>query len=209
MPYEQFLAWANEDTLAEWVNGEVIMTSPASWRHQEIVFFLASVTRTFVEQHNLGAVLIAPFQMKLEQGREPDILFVAKSHLGRLKETYLDGPADVVVEIVSAESIDRDRGAKFLEYEAGGVPEYWLFDPLRKWVEFYHLGKEGRYTLAFSGQTGVYHSLMIPGFWLRIEWLWQKPLPEVTRISWEIIGTKGLRQILADLEQRETDQKIE
>lgn len=37
-------------------------------------------------------------------GREPDLLFVSKGHLHRLKETYLEGPADLIIEIVSAES---------------------------------------------------------------------------------------------------------
>ena len=36
MTYQEFLNWADEDTLAEWVNGKVIMTSPASLRHQLI-----------------------------------------------------------------------------------------------------------------------------------------------------------------------------
>lgn len=55
--------------------------------------------------------------------------FVASEHLDRLKETYLDGPADLVVGIVSPDSVGRDRGEKFYEYAQGGVPEYWLIDP--------------------------------------------------------------------------------
>ena len=39
MTYEEFLAWADEDTLAEWVDGEVVMTSPASNRHQDLTAF--------------------------------------------------------------------------------------------------------------------------------------------------------------------------
>ncbi|MGH2411546.1 MAG: Uma2 family endonuclease [Chloroflexota bacterium] len=40
MTYDEFLDWADEDTLAEWVDGKVIMTSPANRRHQELVGFL-------------------------------------------------------------------------------------------------------------------------------------------------------------------------
>jgi Uma2 family endonuclease len=39
MTYEEFLAWADEDTWAEWVNGEVIILTPASKRHQDLAFF--------------------------------------------------------------------------------------------------------------------------------------------------------------------------
>lgn len=185
MSYAEFLAWADEDTLAEWVNGEAIMTSPASNIHQDLSGFLESLLRIFVESRQIGIVRNAPFQMKLEHGREPDLLFVAAAHLPRLQETYLDGPADLVVEIVSPESAGRDRGEKFIEYEAGGVLEYWLLDPQRQWAEFYLL-QNGRYHLAFAGAAGEYRSTVLPGFWLRTEWLWQRPLPTVLTVIREL-----------------------
>lgn len=83
-----------------------------------------------------------------------------------------------VVEIVSPESVGRDRGEKFTEYEAAGIPEYWLIDPQRRWAEFYRLEGE-RYRLAFQGTEGRYASTVLPGFWLQVEWLWQDPLPPV------------------------------
>jgi Uma2 family endonuclease len=191
MTYEEFLTWAGEDTLAEWIAllgeevGEVMMYSPASKRHQSIVDFLVGIMRIFVEQRDLGVVLSAPFQMKLEHGREPDLLFVTREHLGRLKETHLDGPADLVVEIVSPESEGRDRGEKFYEYARGRVPEYWLIDPQIKWADFYQLQGE-RYRTVFSGEEGEYHALVLPDFWLRVEWLWQEPLPNPLRALSEI-----------------------
>jgi Uma2 family endonuclease len=185
MTYEEFLAWADEDTLAEWVDGEVVIYSPASKRHQNIADFLLKVMGTYVESHDLGMVISAPFQMKLEHGREPDVLFVTSEHLDRLKETYLDGPADLVVEIVSPDTMGRDRGDKFYEYAQGGVPEYWLIDPQLQWADFYQLEGE-RYRVAFSGEEGEYRALVLPGFWLRVEWLWQEPLPHPLRALAEI-----------------------
>lgn len=181
MSYEEFLAWADEDTLAEWVDGKVVMTSPASDEHQDIAAFLTALLRVFVEMRDLGVIRAAPFQMKLAHGREPDLLFVDKSHFDRRKKNYLDGPADLVVEIISPESAGRDRGEKFIEYEAGGVPEYWLIDPQRRWAEFYQLQGE-RYHLVYAGEQGEYHARALPGFWLRVEWLWQQPLPKVLDI---------------------------
>ncbi|MBM3143538.1 MAG: Uma2 family endonuclease [Chloroflexi bacterium] len=176
MTYEEFLVWADEDTLAEWVSGEVIMTSPASLRHQEISVFLGTVLRAFVEAHDLGKVIVAPFQMKVgESGREPDLIFVAETHRERLKETYLDGPADLAVEIISPESGDRDRGEKFYEYEAVGIPEYWLIDPQREQAEFYQLDEKGHYQLIRPDEEGVYISKILTGLSLPLAWLWQPP----------------------------------
>jgi Uma2 family endonuclease len=70
--YEEFLAWADEDTWAEWVNGEVIIMTPASLRHQQIVTFLATSINFFVDAHQLGVVLTAPFQMKIGRCRWTD-----------------------------------------------------------------------------------------------------------------------------------------
>jgi Uma2 family endonuclease len=174
--YDEFLAWADEDTLAEWVDGEVVMYSPAGDQHQDICGFLGAILRAFVETHQLGVVRVAPFQMRLARsGREPDVVFLAREHLQRLKKTYVDGPADLVVEILSPESAMRDRGQKFYEYEEAGIPEYWLIDPDRERVEFYQLDTHGRYAAVAPDAEGIYRSQALPDFWLDVDWLWQLP----------------------------------
>jgi Uma2 family endonuclease len=184
--FEEFLAWADEDTRAEWVDGKVVPMSPANRAHQDLLFFLARLVVAHVEARRLGWVYFAPFLMRLPtrpSGREPDLLFVANEHADRLRDTFLDGPADLVVEVASPESAARDRGEKFLEYEAAGVPEYWLIDPLREEAGFYRLGADGRYRLAPLDADGWYHSTVLPGFRLRPDWLWQHPLPPLAEVA--------------------------
>jgi Uma2 family endonuclease len=188
--YEEFLH-SKESVWAEWVDGEVIQLSPASKRHQLLVNFLAALLQHFVEANRLGLIISAPFQMKTGvdlPGREPDILFVASDHLERLQDTYLAGAADVVVQIISPESLTRDRGDKFYEYEKGGVEEYWLIDPIRQLAEFYRLDN-GVYRLAPRDSDGIYRSVRLAGLWLRVEWLWQEPLPSLMSIlkEWGLI----------------------
>lgn len=186
LTYEEFLDWCDEDTWAEWVDGAVQMVSLASKRHAELATFLIRVLGGWTEAFDLGIVLGAPFQMRLSEplkrGREPDILFVRSAHVGRILTTYLDGPADLVVEIISPESIGRDRGEKFVEYEQSGVEEYWLIDPDREQAEFYQLGTDGRYRLAFGGGRGEYRSRVLSDFWISVEQLWLDPLPKVTSV---------------------------
>ncbi len=203
MTYEQFLDWADEDTLAEWVDGEVVMTSPASDRHQKLVYFLVPLLQGFVNLHKLGEVQGAPFQMKLpaSSGREPDVLFIAADHLSRLKKTYLDGPADLVVEIGSPESEERDHEVKYAEYQAGGVREYWLIDPDTHTTEFYQLDQSGAYQPVLPDAAGIYHSRELPGFWLREEWLWEPVLPPVNTVLLQICGDDYARVLLDELRQ--------
>ncbi len=105
-------------------------------------------------------------------------MFVAEAHRDRLRPTYIDGPADLAVEIVSPESGGRDRGEKFYEYAQGGVAEYWLLDPTTRWAEFYAL-QDGHYRTLLAAGEGEFRSGVLPGFWLRLEWLWQVPRPPV------------------------------
>lgn len=189
MTYQEFLSWCDEDTWAEWVDGEVVMVTPASDRHQDLVRFLIQVLGTYVEAKALGVVRPAPFQMylpELRRGREPDFMFIASGHLDRLKDRYLEGPADLVVEIVSPESRLRDRGEKYAEYELAGVPEYWLIDPELQRADFYVLDKTCRFRLMDLEPEGVFRSQAIPGFSLKSEWLWQEPLPKVLEVLKEL-----------------------
>ena len=143
------------------------------------MFFLLKVVSFYVDHKDLGLVMSSPFAMKLEEqrrGREPDILFVGKERQHLFRNTYLEGGADVAIEIISPESVGRDRGEKFVEYEAAGIREYWLFDPQRRQAEFYRLNAEGRYQLV-DISNGEFRSSVLSGFFLRVEWLWQSPLP--------------------------------
>ncbi|HXG66625.1 MAG TPA: Uma2 family endonuclease [Blastocatellia bacterium] len=192
MTYEEFLDWADEDTYAEWVDGEVILLSPATDRHQDLVDFLTALFRHFTEAHQSGVVRSAPFQMKTGPdlpGREPDIVFVASEHRDRLQKTHLRGPADLVVEIVSPESRTRDRKKKFAEYEQGGVREYWVIDYLRKEALFYLPDEDGSYHAAPVGEDGIFRSHTLEGLWLRVDWLWQEPLPPLMDVlrQWGLV----------------------
>ena len=94
LSYEEFLAWCDEDSWAEWVDGEVVMVSPASNRHQDIVGFLVTVLGIYVQARDLGTVLTAPFQMRLAElrrGREPDLLFIVTNDLGVLDIEVIRG----------------------------------------------------------------------------------------------------------------------
>jgi Uma2 family endonuclease len=192
MTYEEFLDWLDDDKHAEWVNGEVIMHSPVSLHHAELGGFLLTLMTFFVEVRQLGKIAYDPFQMKIGPdfpSRAPDILFVANANLHRLKNHGLEGPADLVVEIVSPESRGRDRGDKYDEYERGGVPEYWLLDPQRKRYEFNLLGEDGFYALAPLGPDGVFRSRALEGLWLDMNWLKQEPLPPVLDVwkDWKLL----------------------
>ena len=191
MTYDEYLAWADEDVHAEWVAGEVTVFVPPSIQHQRLVSLLHYLLGLYAELRHLGEVLIAPVEMRLVPGgssREPDLLLVAKAHLSRLSVARLDGPADLVVEVVSDSSVARDRADKFYEYQDAGVGEYWVIDPRagKERVDLHGLTAAGRYQAILPDGDGRYHSVALPGFWLRPEWLWQEPVQSPLHLLQEI-----------------------
>lgn len=193
MSFEEFIEWLDEDTHAEWVDGKVIFKMPVSVRHQDKSRYLLKLLGAWIEDHHqLGRVYHPPLQVKLtlpggaQRSREPDIVVILNDRLSQLKEQYFDGAPNLIVEILSPTTRAIDRGEKFPEYEAAGVPEYWMVDPDREYAEFWQLDETGAYRVAFAGSEGVYRSRELHGFWLRVEWLWkQPPLSEVLQ-AWGV-----------------------
>lgn len=187
--FEDYLERSSETRINEWVDGEIIEMPGASYQHQSIGGFLERLLGGYVEEKELGIVLRSPFAMKLEEqrrGREPDILFISNENSDRVLRTYLDGPCDIAVEIISPESITRDRAEKFVEYEAAGIREYWMIDPERKIAEFYGLTEEGKYSL-LPVDDGIFRSQVLQGFFLRVEQMWEKN-PSATKALREVLG---------------------
>jgi Uma2 family endonuclease len=178
--WEDYLSWAIANEFpSEWVDGEIIEIMPPNLRHFLLVDFLCDLFKFHVRNHMLGRVFY-DFLMLFAgrpSGRAPDIMFVANQHMDRLHHTYFEGPADLVVEVVSPDSEVRDRFDKLREYQDAGIPEYWLIDEPRHEALFFVLGEDGKYLTAPVREDGIYASTVLSGLRLRVDWLWRDPLP--------------------------------
>lgn len=197
MTYDEFLSQIDEDAHAEWVNGETILFMPPTPQHQSVVTLLILLLRGFVGHLNLGQVLTSPIEMKVSpdaNAREPDILFVANEHLHYLSDKKLEGPADLVIEVISPESVSRDRSDKFYEYQQSGIREYWIIDPRAGFerADFWVLDEEGQYQPIPLDDSGTYHSTVIPGFWLKASWLANASTQDGLKELAQIIGPENL-----------------
>ena len=192
MSYAKFLEWHPETQMAEWVDGEAFVVNggaPPSTGHQDLTLFLGSILRFYVESKGAGRVFVGPLQMRLgRSGREPDVLFVSNENKARVEGLYLNGPADLAVEVVSPESRGRDRKEKFREYEQAGVREYWIVDAVNRQAEFYALGSDRTYRPMAIAED-VFRSQVIQGLWLDVKWLWQDPLPALMVVlrAWSLV----------------------
>ena len=160
----------------EWVRGRVLDVEPTSDEHDETRGYLDRMMGYYASENDAGVVKGEQYAERLAEDlvRIPDVAFFRKDHLGKIKPTFSDGGADLVIEVVSPGSRGQDRGDKFYEYEAAGIEEYWIVDPARRRAEFYRL-RDGAYEPVTPDAEGRVHSSTLAGFFVRVEWLWTRP----------------------------------
>lgn len=165
----------------EWIEGMVIKMSPAGFLHNKLIYYLEQLIEAYFEIRPAGVVIGQPFVLRLPEfpnrRREPDLLIVLDDNPHELHQTYMDGPPDICIEVVSPESTERDYGEKFSEYEKGGVPEYWVIDPLREEAHFWRLSDQKLYRRQPVDAEGRYHTPTLPGLAVHVPILWQEKLP--------------------------------
>jgi Uma2 family endonuclease len=180
----------------EWVErgGVVFKMSPIHIRHDEITAHLRLLLKAYFSLRPIGRVIGAPFLMRLPgiSAREPDLQVLVGASLERLKPTYIDGPADICIEVISPESGLRDHSLKFGEYERGGVGEYWIFDPHHEEARFF-CRLDDRFIAHTPDADGVYRTPLLPGFGLHVPILWADAMPDAVAILDDVCARLGER----------------
>ncbi len=132
--------WSETDYMAlrpnrhvEFTDGVLEVLEMPTEAHQFIVEFLYQTLKAFAAARQLGKVLFAPLRVQIRLGkyREPDIVFMRAEHADRRSNEFWMG-ADLVMEVISddRESRERDLEKKRDDYAEGGIPEYWIVDPV-------------------------------------------------------------------------------
>jgi Uma2 family endonuclease len=150
--YGDYLSW-NDDHRYELIDGVVYIMAPSPLRsHQKISGAIHNQLYNYLLNRKCE-VYAAPFDIRLPDEEEddndiktviqPDLAVICD--LNKLDKYGCKGAPDIIVEIVSPSSEDRDRKVKRDLYEKHGVIEYWIFDDSKKTVEVYLLNSNGHY----------------------------------------------------------------
>ena len=140
----------------EVIRGDLHMSPAPRPIHQEIILNLALLMHQFVKANKLGKIYSAPIDLilpDLTNPVQPDLLLISQERLEMVKENFIEGVPELIVEVLSPGSADRDRRLKFQVYAQAGVKEYWLIDPDARTTEVYVLRGEA-YALAQIFEVG-------------------------------------------------------
>lgn len=176
---EDFFAITDEDLKCEYVDGELIVHSPATLRHEDVAGFLLMLVRDHVSRGSLGYVWGGNAVVQLNDSRcfSPDISYLKRSNAARIQNERVVGPVDLAVEVLSKSTRKYDRGEKLQAYQQGRIPEIWLVDPDETRFEAFTL--HGETYQKTELRAGDWKSTVPPGLRLDVSWLWRKELPSL------------------------------
>ncbi len=172
---QAFYDTISEQVKAEFINGEVVVQSPAKFEHTDASGNLLVLLRTYVQIHNLGFVGYEKMLITLTRNDyEPDICFFDAAKAAQFTPKQMQFPApDLIVEVLSPSTEATDRGLKFEDYAAHGVREYWLVDPDTQTVEQYVL-EDDSYQLLTKARSGTIASVAVSGLDIPIRAIFDK-----------------------------------
>ncbi|XID94487.1 Uma2 family endonuclease [Paenibacillaceae bacterium WGS1546] len=96
-----------------------------------------------------GEIMIAPLDVHFDEENilQPDLIYIAHNNLDIIRNGFIFGVPDLVVEILSESTESRDKTIKKSVYKRYGVKEYWLIEPIYRTVDQFVLDESG-YRLA-------------------------------------------------------------
>ncbi len=169
---EDYLRLAPENAFVEFVRGEVLMASLVTAMHQDVVLFLSALLRAWLQHNQQGmCVLTGPAAVQIlpDVVREPDVFVLPPE-----AEAVLDQVLRFVIEVTSPSTRTVDLVEKPLDDAQAGVPEYWVVDMQEK-VVMQHLPGRGAHYTARRVARGWVASRVLPGFRVKVEWLFPRP----------------------------------
>lgn len=191
---EDFEALSDEDFRCEYVDGVLIVHSPASPQLEDRNSFVQFLLRGFASKRGLGTVYSSNTLMQIGERRFcPDVSFLASHNANRVQSDRIDGPMDLVVEILSKSTRAYDLDEKRMWNREARVPEIWLIDPDMHQLHVDWLKATGEKThgdyQAELIEHGRWNSRVVSGFWIDVEWFWADPPPNDFGCLTSILGS--------------------
>lgn len=169
-----------DDEKTEFINGEIVMSSPSREKHSVVVSNLKIIFHKFARKNNLGVVRGEKSLVRLcRNDFEPDVCFFRKEISDSFNDdTMLYPPPDFVAEVLSESTQARDRGIKFQDYALNGVKEYWIVNYKKEFVEQYFLDNES-FVLNEKVQHGTIRCNVLKGLEIPLEAIFQEEANEL------------------------------
>ncbi|MCF2519871.1 Uma2 family endonuclease [Dyadobacter sp. CY351] len=179
-----------ENDNVEFINGEIVVQSNVTMRHNQVTGLLLCLLNIYVDKSELGFIGSQRLMISLTRNDYlPGICFFRQKKSAQFTDDQLYFPEpDLVIKVLSDSTEAIDRGLKFQDYQAHGIGEYWVIDPEHETLEQYQLlGKE--YQLILKSAQGDVRSFAIEGFQIPIRAIFDNK--EYLTVLQNILGSQS------------------
>ena len=163
----------------EIIDGVHFVSPAPRYIHQQIVMNVARILDTWVQEHRLGIVLPAPFDILLSDHDvvQPDVLYISDENRGILNEKNAQGAPDLLIEILSPSHPTYDYQLKLSLYQQSGVKEYWIIDPELEEIWIHRLqGERYGHAILLRNEGGTFlESPLLTGFSTELRHIFYRP----------------------------------
>lgn len=175
LTYDDYCQLPEDRNRYELFEGELQVTPSPNTRHQRIVVRLGFLLNGYVQGHQLGEIFVAPYDVLLSDITvvQPDILYVSRERQAIVLPAHVRGAPDLVIEVVSPTTSQRDHQAKRQLYARHGVSYYWLLDPDCQQVEAYALDDGDYRRVVVASETAEFAAPPFPDLTIRLADIWQ------------------------------------
>ncbi len=134
---EDYLGLGEMSTPCQLINGELIMSPSPTPLHQRVLRKLFNLLDQYSGSN--GEVFFAPIDLYIDDKNvfQPDLVYISEENKNIITHHAIEGPPDLVVEIISPSNTFIDRYTKKKAYQKIGVKEYWIVDPASHTLEIY------------------------------------------------------------------------
>jgi Uma2 family endonuclease len=163
-----------DDYRYEVIDGKLHATPSPSWQHQLAASNLPRLIGTYVRARGLGCAVPAPLGVVLdpETAVQPDLVHISRERAGLISARGIEGPPDLVVEVLSPKTAIRDRAIRMRRYAAAGIQRYWPVASEARTIESCRLGAQGYELTGTYGSGGTFQPDLFPGLDIPVDDLW-------------------------------------
>jgi len=174
LTYEDYVELPDDGKQYEILDGELFVSPAPVPRHQAVSRNLLLILGRFVADHRLGTIFYAPIDLILAENTiaQPDLLFIRAGRESIVTERAVEGPPDLVVEILSPSSNRKDRTTKAGLYARFGIAWYWIADPIERTIEIYELEGDRYRLVSVTAADAIVTSPLFPGLEIRLADVW-------------------------------------
>jgi Uma2 family endonuclease len=175
LTYEDLVNLPEDGKRYEILDGDLVVTASPITRHQRVSRNLLVALDRHVREQELGEVFYAPIDVLLDRHTivVPDLVFVSTARAPIVQHHGIVGAPDLLVEILSPSTAERDRDTKAKLYARFGVDHYWIVDAESEVLQVYSRdGASYRMPVIRRGR-GVAHAAPFADFALDLGTVWE------------------------------------